>query len=50
MWPCFPNPLAEDPSGLINGDELMSFDDAVARMKQALLDRIDDMDMEINRL
>lgn len=50
MWPCFPNPLAEDPSGLINRDELMSFDDAVARMKQALLDRIDDMDMEINRL
>lgn len=50
MWPCFPNPLAEDPSGLVNGDELMTFDEAVARVKQALLDRIEEMDLEINRL
>ena len=50
MWPCYPNPLADDPSGLVNGDELMTFDQAVARLKQALLDRIAEMDLEINRL
>ena len=50
MWPCYPNPLAEDPSGLVNGDEHMSFDQAVALLKQTLLDRIDEIDLEINRL
>lgn len=50
MWPCYPNPLAEDPSGLVNGDELMSFDEAVARLQQSLLDRIEDIELEINRL
>ncbi len=50
MWPCYPNPLSEDPSGLVNGDELLSFDEAVARLKQSLLDRIEELDLEINRL
>ncbi|MBO6096678.1 MAG: CotH kinase family protein [Bacteroidales bacterium] len=50
MWPCFPNPLAEDPSGLLNGDETLSFDDAVALIKKTLLARIEEVDMEISRL
>ena len=50
MWPCHPNPLAEDPEGLVNGDELLSFDEAVALVKKSLLNRIEEMDLEINRL
>lgn len=49
-WPCFPNPLATDPDGMVNGDEKMTFDQAVARMKTAFLDRIEVLDLEINRL
>ena len=49
-WPCFPNPMAEDPDGLVNGDEKMTFDQAVSRLKKTLLDRIAEMDLEINRL
>ena len=49
-WPCFPNPMAESPDGLVNGDERMSFDQAVSRLKKTLLDRIAEMDLEINRL
>lgn len=50
MWPCYPNPLSEDGTGLVNRDEKMTFDEAVARLKQALLDRIAEMDLEINIL
>ena len=50
MWPCWPNPLSTDPSGLVNGDELMTFDEAVALLKQTLLNRIEEMELEINRL
>ena len=49
-WPCFPNPMAEGPDGLVNGDEQMTFDQAVSRLKKTLLDRIAEMDLEINRL
>ena len=50
MWPCYPNPLSEKPSGLVNGDEKMTFDEAVTRLKQAIQERVAYMDMEINRL
>jgi hypothetical protein len=42
--------MAEGPDGLVNGDEQMSFDQAVSRLKKTLLDRIAEMDLEINRL
>jgi len=50
MWPCYPNPLSENADGKVNGDELLSFDDAVTRMKQVLMQRVQDVDTEINRL
>lgn len=50
MWPCFPNPMAETPDGMVNGDEQMTFDQAIARLKKTLTDRIYEMDLEINRL
>ena len=50
MWPCYPNPLSEKPNGLVNGDEKMTFDEAVSRIKQAIQERVAVMDMEINRL
>ena len=50
IWPCYPNPLSEGENGLVNGDELMSFPEAVSRMKEALAERIKYMDFEINAL
>ena len=50
MWPCFPNPLTEDGSGMINNDEQLTFQEAVDRLKAALLERIDVLDREINAL
>ena len=50
MWPCYPNPLSETADGKVNGDEVLSFDEAVAVMKSALQDRIEEVDLEINRL
>jgi len=50
MWPCYPNPLSEDYSGMVNHDERMSFRQAVDRMKSALSARISCMDAEISDL
>lgn len=50
MWPCYPNPLSEDGTGMVNHDERMSFDEAVARMKSALNSRISAMDTRIEAL
>ena len=50
MWPCYPNPLSENADGKVNGDELLSFDEAIARMKSTLLARVEEIDLEINRL
>ena len=49
-WPCHPNPLASDDDGMVNGDELMTFNDAVKRLKQSIEQRIEVLDAEINRL
>ena len=50
MWPCYPNPLAEGADGKVNGDELLTFDQAIDRMKSSLAQRIEEMDTELNRL
>ena len=50
MWPCYPNPLSEDYSGMVNHDERMNFTQAVNRMKSALTARIVSMDGEIAAL
>ena len=51
LWPCYPNPLAEQGNnGEVNHDEQLSFQEAVDRMKQAILQRIEYMDYEINKL
>jgi hypothetical protein len=50
MWPCFPNPRSETADGKVNGDELMTFDQAISRMKASIIQRIDDVERELNRL
>ena len=42
MWPC--------SSSYVNGDERMSFDEAITRMKQAFTSRVTAMDTAINKL
>ena len=42
MWPC--------SGSYVNGDERMSFDAAVTRMKQAFTSRVTAMDTAINKL
>ena len=51
LWPCYPNPLAEEGNnGEVNHDEQLSFQEAVDRMKEAILQRIDAMDYELDKL
>lgn len=49
-WPCYPNDLAESDTKMVNGDEQMSFDGAVERMKEAIQQRISDLDPQIRGL
>ena len=44
MWPCYPNPITEDGSGMVNHDENLSFQEAIDRMKDALTQRISVLD------
>ena len=48
MWPCYPNPF--DASGKINQDEDLSFDEAVARLKESINLRISQLDTYIQAL
>ena len=50
MWPCYPNPLSEDGSGMINYDENLSFQEAVDGLKKSLKARIQGLDNLINKL
>lgn len=51
MWPCYPNPLASsDANGYVNGDEDLTFQEAVDKMKEALLWRIDILDEQLAQL
>jgi len=50
MWPCYPSPYSEDGSRMVNHDEQMTFDEAVARMKFSINQRISSMDSSISRL
>lgn len=51
MWPCYPNPLASpDANGYVNNDEDLSFQEAVDKMKAALLWRIEVMDEQLAQL
>ncbi|MBP3202113.1 MAG: CotH kinase family protein [Bacteroidales bacterium] len=50
LWPCYPNPLSEEESGLVNFDENLSFDEAVQLMKKNLLLRIGALDTAIRNL
>ena len=50
MWPCYPNPLSEDGSRMVNHDEQLSFREAVDRMKEAIEDRIEVLDKSIPAL
>ena len=49
-WPCYPNPLAEDGNGEVNHDEQLTFQEAVDRMKEAIYQRIEIMDYELDKL
>jgi len=50
MWPCYPNPLSEDGSGMVNHDEQLSFQQAVDRMKSSLSWRISAIDKRLSEL
>ena len=51
MWPCYPNPLASpEAGGYVNGDEDLSFQEAVDRMKEAILWRIEVLDEQLAML
>ena len=50
MWPCFPNPLSENGTGMVNKDEKLTFREAVDRMKEIIVQRMEDMDAEIRAL
>ncbi len=50
MWPCYPNPSSETGDGKVNGDENLTFDQAIERMKTSLTQRIQDVETELNRL
>lgn len=51
MWPCYPNPLAAaENAGYVNYDEDLTFQEAVDKMKQALLWRIDVLDDQFAQL
>lgn len=50
MWPCYPNPLSEDGSGMVNYDEQLTFQEAVDQMKAALEERIGVIDNAMSRL
>lgn len=49
-FPCYPNPMSEDHSGMINFDEQLTFQEAVDRMKEGLRQRIQELDTLINQL
>ena len=49
-FPCYPNPMSEDHSGMINYDEQLTFQEAVDRMKEGLHQRIRELDTLINQL
>ena len=48
MWPCYPNNSGEN--GMVNGDEALSFQDAVNRLKRGLSTRISALDKLISTL
>lgn len=51
MWPCYPNPLAEEADDWkVNLDEDLSFQEAVDQMKRALVQRIAMMDEMLAQL
>lgn len=50
MWPCYPNPITEDSSGMVNHDENLSYQEALNRMKDALRSRISALDKRIPAL
>ena len=51
MWPCYPNPMADpDMDNMVNMDEQMTFQEAVDRMKRALLYRVDILDEQFSLL
>lgn len=48
MWPCYPNPQGTaDTNWMVNMDEDLTFQEAVDKMKRALLLRIDLLDEQI---
>ena len=51
LWPCYPNPLGTaDTNWMVNMDEDLSFQEAVDKMKQALLLRIETLDEQLAQL
>jgi len=51
MWPCYPNPLADDTETMmVNHDEDLTFQEAVDRLKSAIKERIADVDLAIRQL
>ena len=51
MWPCYPNPLASpETEGYVNFDEDLTFQEAVDRMKEAILWRIEVLDEQLAQL
>lgn len=51
LWPCYPNPQASaDSNGYVNFDEDLTFDEAVDKMKEALLWRIQVLDEQLAQL
>ena len=51
MWPCYPNPQGTaDSNWMVNQDEDLTFQEAVDKMKEALLFRIETLDEQLAQL
>lgn len=50
MWPCYPNPLSTEESGMINNDEDLTFQEAVDRMKESIRWRISVLEEQFAQL